>query len=493
MNSSSKNSAKSVGNHRENMAPSRKYSTTAFVLIFAIIIAITVNISGLLASTLASQEQMYLIWPILTCIGIYTLLFFSLNRRIRGNILSEIGIIYLAFALVYTVLPALTFWSINFYLPSGLRGLSLSGLLPEPYELGLHFWRHALFIAGVSIGYYAIRGDTLRIVRSPATSFLNVRATVIALFAIMIGSIVCVAILSAPVTTYHENYTRYEHLSWFWLRFVYVCLILKGGSYFALMAILFTQYKEYRKYILVIVPALCIYEIYYSLGSRIEALTILLSFIGFYTLNVKRISIKRGILYLVLLGLLFSAVELARSAAMNEESVQSMVASEGIKSASEFNAVFNTGFHLYSERAQGTIPPHDWRMLFYEFYALIPFVDHTKYHPQYWYARNYFPDAAVPPQTVGVIANSAIWGGEFDLLIRSILNGVLFALLARWFQRRRDKWWASATYVYFYSTSILTIKYSVFYQFSIFTKNIVPMLLFAIILMAYRKGVLRLK
>ena len=87
---------------------------------------------------------------------------------------------------------------------------------------------------------------------------------------------------------------------------------------------------------------------------------------------------------------------------------------------------------------------------------------------------------------------AAIWGGEFDLLIRSLLNGALFALLARWFQRRSDKWWASVAYVYFYSTCVLTIKYSLFYQFLTFTKIILPMLLLAILLLRYQKGILRL-
>ena len=61
-------------------------------------------------------------------------------------------------------------------------------------------------------------------------------------------------------------------------------------------------------------------------------------------------------------------------------------------------------------------------MFFHEFVAVTPFLDHTIYDPQYWYARNYYPDAVVPPQTMGVLAESAIWGGEVDLLVRSIIK-----------------------------------------------------------------------
>lgn len=130
-------------------------------------------------------------------------------------------------------------------------------------------------------------------------------------------------------------------------------------------------------------------------------------------------------------------------------------------------------------------------MFIYELISIIPFVDHTEYHPQYWYARYYFPSSIVPPQTMGVISDSAIWGGEIDLLLRSLVNGAIFAFLTRWFIRRKEKWWAIAIYMYMYATSIMTLKYSVLYQLPMVIKILLPVLLVTGMLFRLKKSFLK--
>jgi len=127
-------------------------------------------------------------------------------------------------------------------------------------------------------------------------------------------------------------------------------------------------------------------------------------------------------------------------------------------------------------------------MFFYEFIAVIPFLDHTAYDPQYWYARNYFPQAVVSPPTMGVIADSAIWSGEFDLFFRSLINGALFASLTRWFLRRRDNWVAPNVYRLCYATCVMTLKYSVLYQLNPLARTLLPTLLLATFVFRLRKS-----
>jgi hypothetical protein len=145
--------------------------------------------------------------------------------------------------------------------------------------------------------------------------------------------------------------------------------------------------------------------------------------------------------------------------------------------AGELGAVFVSGFHLYSERSSRTLPPIEWQVFFNDFISLIPLVDQTKWHPMYWYANNYFPNAVVPPVTLGPIAESALWGGEINLLVRGLLNGVLFAFLMRWFARDGGKWQVTTVYVFCYSTCIMCLKYSIFYHLPQLEKTILPVLL----------------
>jgi hypothetical protein len=230
-------------------------------------------------------------------------------------------------------------------------------------------------------------------------------------------------------------------------------------------------------FIFVIIPVLCIYEMTYSFGSRIETLTILLGSVCLYHYTVKPITLKMGVLSFVVIAALFSVLELLRSTGFNVTIAQDVVKREGGMPASEFGAVYFTSFHLYAERAKGVLPHREWPMFFNDLISLVPFADHIKWHPQFWYARYYFPDAMVPPQTMGPIADSAIWGGELDLFFRSLLNGALFAYLVRWFYLKKEKWWALVIYVYCYATCIMTLKYSILYQLSPLFKTLFPTLI----------------
>jgi hypothetical protein len=83
---------------------------------------------------------------------------------------------------------------------------------------------------------------------------------------------------------------------------------------------------------------------------------------------------------------------------------------------------------------------------------------------------------------MGVLADSAIWGGEFDLILRSFINGAFFAILVRWFLARKDKWWALVIYVYCFATCIMTLKYSILYQLSPLIRTLLPPLILTFLL-----------
>ena len=472
------------------VAVPQKSALNAIAVVTGIIFLTVILV--LLAPSVCTVEQMYIVRPMLAACSIFAIFCYLLQVRIRVNIFGEIGFMYLLLASAYTILPAISFLSVDFISPSTYEGLNVSSLLPERSVLGVHIWRHVLFMFGVAGGYLAVRGREISKHLNDSRKSGN-RVIIVALLAIIGGCILAMSSFSAPVTSYIEHYTRYDHLSWLQLRIVFVCGILKNGGYFVLMALMFSQYRRYRLLIFIVVPILCVYESVYSFGSRIETLSILLAFVGFYHYRVNPISIRKGVVYLFALAVLFSGMELFRSSNYSLENTQKALAKEGGKQAGEFGAVFYTSFHLYAERAQGTLPPREWQMFLNDFIALIPFVDHTTNHPLFWYARNYFPNAVVPPQTMGVLADSAIWGGEIDLFVRSLMNGAIFALLMRWFLRNQDKWWVLTIYVYCFATCIMPLKYSFLYHLTPIVRIILPTLVFTGILFRIQKALARFK
>ena len=185
--------------------------------------------------------------------------------------------------------------------------------------------------------------------------------------------------------------------------------------------------------------------------------------------------------------MLFTIVEFYRGANFDMDSALRDFSDKGLKIASEFGAVYYTSFHLYFERLYGTMPMVDWRMLINDFFTIIPFYEHTEFNSQYWYARIFFPDASVPPQTMGPIAESAIWGGEIDLALRGLFTGIGFGWFARWALKSREQLFANVSYVFLFGTSVMVLKYSLIYQFSQMLRTLIPALLLLFIVVKLKR------
>lgn len=401
--------------------------------------------------------------PALASVYIFFAFTVLLVSKVGDNAFGEVGFLYLALGLAYTVLPAAFFMALGLETSEGTAWERLAILLPEATELGRHLWRHVLFLFGVAVGYLLVRRRMTAkqaAVPAPHRAHPMVVAFLMVLILVSIG---ITTLLSAPTESYIDHYTRYDHLSAGPKMVVHLFFLLKTAAYYILIAIMFRDYRRYRWLILVAVVAICGYETVYSFGSRILTLTIILAAVCMYHYKVRKVTLRQGAVGFLAIATLFSAIELFRSLEFDLSAAREAVSTEGAGPAAEFGAVFFTSFHLYSEREQGALPPRELPMFFNDVLSLIPFVDHVDWHPQYWYARHYFPDAAVPPETMGPIADSALWGGEVDLLFRSLLSGALYGWLMNWYLRRQTRWWASVIYAYCFATCVMTLKYSILY------------------------------
>jgi hypothetical protein len=421
-----------------------------------------------LRATLPEDVSQYLA-PALASIAVFAVFAVILQRRVGESVFGELGFLYVGLTVAYTVLPAFVFMG------TGLA--PLAALLPDASQLSTHLWRQVLFECGVASGYLLWRGRQTSQVLVISDSTERDGRTLLFVAAVIAVCWASEILLSAPVHSYYDNYVRYDHLPWLLHKLVSVSVRLSLGLYCVLLLFLFRNYAKYKWIIPPVVLAICAYEMVHSFGARIQALIVLLQAVCLYHFYVRKVSLKWGLIACVGLAALFSAVELVRVQEFDIASAQSVVAEEGLKPATEFGSVFFPGFHLYAERAQGALPAREWPMFFHDFISLFTFGDFTRWNPMFWYWRNYYPDAEVPPFTLGPIADSAMWGGEADLLVRAVLNGLFFAFLMRWFLRHKDRWWGVTIYVYCYATCILTLKYTVFLHLNLIEKNLVLTLL----------------
>jgi hypothetical protein len=455
------------------MSQSPKYTSKARRGLFVSIglVMQVALIVGLVIAATQTADMAMLLWPVLATLIIFILFAVVLRWRINANLFGDLGFLYMGLTVAYTVLPVFAFMIGSFN-----QGDPLAELLPEPSKLSAHIWRHVLFMIGVSSGYLLLRGrETVHLLVNSNTKIKD-DAAIFFLIGLIAACIFMLMILSGPVQSYYDHYIRYDHLPPVIRKFASLCIRLSFGFYTVLFVFLFLNYKKYRLLIPFVVTIICAHEVTYSFGSRIQALIILLQVTCLYNYTVKPITIRKGVMAFIIIAVIFTLVELFRSLSFDFSSTKEVISDGELKSASEFGAVFFTGFHLYAERASGALPPTEWPMFFNEFISLFTFGDFVRWNSMDWYWKNYYPLSIVAPFTLGPIADSAIWGGEVDLLLRSIINGVFFAYIVRWFLLHKDKWWGVTVYVYCYATCILTLKYGIFNHLNLLSKNILPTL-----------------
>jgi len=444
-------------------------------LILSIFLIITSFIQiSIIAALVVSKDDFNYLLPALASIVIFLIFSLILKWQVGENLLGELGYIYLIFALAYTLFPAYTFITRD---TGQIFSEKLATLVPDTAELGIHLWRHVAFIFGCAVGYLLMRGRrTLQFYKTKTTEE-NDNPTIAFLIGFALICIIYLGFMSAPVGSYIDNYTRYAHLSMFFRKTVSFFIRFKLGIYCLLIIFLFRNFNKYKLIIYITVVSLCAYEFVFSSGSRIHTLVILMEAFFLYGFFVKKIKLKKIVIACITISTFYYGVEIYRNMGLNLDDTKGMIFEKGLKPPSELGSVYFTGFHLYSERSHGNLPSVEWPMFFYDFISPFVFADFTRWNPQYWYARNYFPYAEVPPETMGPIAESAIWGGVSDLLIRSIINGAFFAWIVNWFIRRKKKWWGLAIYVYCYSTCVLMLKYSVFLVITPLVKTLLPIMI----------------
>ncbi len=447
----------------------------------SLVLALAFAVASMLLGLKVDDGQFLIYLSVVMCLALVGLAYFMLEAKVKFGMVADIGFLYCVIVSLYTIVPGISF---IFFDLSELRGFTWQTLITlqaTNIGIGQHMMRHVLFLSMFVLSYVALYpGNSAT---QPAGEYesrfgglsgqLTDRIVVVSLF--LIGLILVVVVVSSgSVDSYIDHYTRFSHLGYFERKLMSVFLRIKAGLVFCVFPVMFLNYRRYKYIIGILACSLMVFEVVYSSGSRIEAFFLVLYILCLYILLVKRLSLSRIFLFASILVLVFSFLEMLRSAEFHFGDVVANFEKNSFSPAAEFCSVFSTGYHLYEERNSNQLAEAEWPMFFNDFIMLVMPNDFTRYSPQYWYASIFYPDSAVPPQTNGPISDSAIWGGVFDLAIRGLLNGAVFSLILRTFIRNSAKWWSYAMYAFCYSTSVMVVKYSVFYHLNPLLKTVFP-------------------
>lgn len=425
-------------------------------------------------------------WLIVS-LSVFTSIWFSrrLGARYGKRKILEIGYFYNIFLCLYLIFPAIFFETLSFADDDPISFL-FNGFSYSNRELVIeNLMRMYAFQIIFCLSYLKFRKR--KPIEMIERNFDFASANLYFFLIVLAFIYFCLFYFSSDFEGYLDSYKRYDHLSGFLRKLISVAIRLKTGILLIVQLYLCYKLKNKRILLLVILLSIIIVEAMYSSGARITMFFIILQSLFIYSIFINLPKFKVLALLGFFLLMAFFVIEKNRHNTNQELVIDFASAAPG-----ELGAVFFTSYHLYQQRNDGQLPQKDWKMLIFPFISPFAFNSGLKeIDPMFWYMKNYFPQSDVPPFTLGPIANSALWGGEFDLVLRSILNGLLFAFAVNVFVENKKNPLNIVFYGFVFSTSVMVLKYSILFHLTpIFKDLLLTALIFMginFIFKSYRK------
>jgi len=390
-------------------------------------------------------------------------------KLLTRSLYTELLFIFLVLFSAYTVIPTVMFWTDYYPMYSPLGGLYMTDS-----EVAAQIIRHIWFIVAVGGAYIAVRGSKpISLSDKVYVHGQLKRINLLFLGGTLVITYAIILLLSAPVESYYDHYTRFRHLPDVIQKFISVMLRASQGISFLFLVGLVARENPNTKTFVLASIGIAAFEIIYSQGARINAIYIIIFSFFIFCRFVKTPRLSSIIFGALLLSSLLSIIELVR---LKDSSDVAEIITKATSFAGEFESVFYSSVFLYRLKALDSIPPVSFFTIIYDFIALIPFVDYFEFHPMSWFWINFNFYGEVPNTTLGPIANSAYMGGLVAILLQGMLVGAVYGGLSRWYAKKGGVS-SSFLYGYVYATVIMMPKWTPLVQMQGLLKTVLPILI----------------
>lgn len=398
---------------------------------------------------LASPEALPAVAPACITIIAAGLFFTKLWLGRTRTSCFEIGGVYAAVVMVYTLVP------LGIFILNGMEcdvGMHPRLYLdqPSPAEFGRIAWYFSLHLCTFAAVYLLVRGSCPEF--RPKLRPLHGRSllTVLGLYIAIRGFLSLVSILFQlnSFETYAESYLIYAKLPLPVAQLVNhlgrAILVLE----YAVLVSMFVQFRRWRWWIaawLLFTAATTAIQ----LGSRTQLMLMAISCMLAYDWLVRPIRplAVTVIGIAVLLG--FTALGYLRDGVeLGEIFSRGTIGQHG----NEFGAIFGNAYELHALKATGQVdlpPAAFWHC---DFTSLVPqqVAPFEKLSPADWYIRTFYPYAAEMGHgfAFGAVAQSLSGWGVIDLLVRSLCMGLALGYVHRFVASRPNHYWVFVFYVW---------------------------------------------
>lgn len=414
---------------------------------------------GTTAALASASVDVQLVLAPAVVVAAVTLLYLSVQIRREGHLpIFEAATFFVLATAVYSVVPLLQFVLGGMEIgPAGDN--RLYQWQPTPAEFGNFAWRHVVLLTTFVFVYLPVRGRRLWPLRTPARPM---RTTTTVILATMIGLTVWFFLLklyAGPGVNPYEGGTGAPSrpLPYVVLQLANVLFMVRLTLKQCLIVLLLLGWKRrmYRLLLIGWIGAELAMTVV-TLESRAGTMILLLTFVVGYHRLVRPLRVAFAFVAgaVVLVGFLLFGIFRDIDADMRTQGDHAIWGA-----ATEFQILYGNAYDLHMRRAMRMLPALPRQLPFCDVYRLIPsqLLPFYKWDPSEWYLDILGLGGTGQGVMFGIVAQSVIGFGYYELVVRAVLLALFYALAHRVYRRYSHSFWMTIAYLF-----ILTWAYYAF-------------------------------
>jgi Ca2+/Na+ antiporter len=330
---------------------------------------------------------------------------------------------------------------------------------PSPQEFGTFAWRHAVLMTAFVLAYLPMRGKKLWPLQLPVCPTRTMTAVIVLLLLALTGWFYALEFYIGKSGNVYQGATvvASESLPQVVQQLSNIFGVVRVTLKQCLIVILLMNWQRPRyRYLLLAWLGIEIGITLITFVGRTPLMLLLLTFAVAFHLLVRPLkpafAVFAGCVLLVAV-LVYGFFRDIRFTGVKDER------STVINSATEFQILYGTAYDLYRRQMEGSLGPVPYQIYFVDFYRLIP----SQLLPFYkWEAADWYMEVMGQRGTgvgfmFGIVAQSVVGFGYYELAVRGILLAAFYAFAHRFYRRHSRSFWATISYLF-----ILTWAYYAF-------------------------------
>jgi hypothetical protein len=434
-----------------------------------------------------SADQLTALWPLFGLCALSGAFWICLAKRDHKPPFFELGSFCMLGTVAYAAIPLV--W----YILSGaqftpLSHLRLYSLDPTPAEFANVGWMYVTYVAALGAGYLGLRDRQPAPVRAGLIFSQSQFASlaffflVFQLFFGLLGALYGVRSNVAYDDSLYSSAAAYDQLPLAGRQVIDWARAAQTVVNCALATILASRWKK-PLWRVVLLGWLVLLVVTYliSPGGRFLLLSMIISSLLAYDRFVRPIRLSRMFIAMGALFAAFVAAGLVRSGgSIVGGGARLIEKADDLKVvftiSNEFQISYGSALELEYLENHGLLESPPWQVYATEPLMLVPaqLLPFEKVDPVLWYvAASRDPDFF----TYGVIAQSLLGLGWFEVIVRGLLVGVVLALVHNWWARSPANLWRNVFYIWLAVVSYYTVRGTSFYLATLVLLRFVPLVL----------------